>query len=206
MVTVVIRGGDPSGAPSPLGGAARFVADLEAWVAAAAADQGVQARRRERWLRTQAEEEATILGVLADLAERDQAVVVTTRADRRHRGAVALVGRDFALVLTEQRSTVLVQVAAIVQVRTTPGGAGVVGDRALRLEVGWADALRVLAADRPRILAIPSGGAPCGGELRSVGADVLTMRLEGDGSRAYLPIAAVDEIVIGDATVPETLI
>lgn len=203
----VIEGSDtgPGVPSSPLGGGARFVADLEAWVAAASADAGVDTRRRERWLRVQAEEEATVVGVLADLAERGHAIALATRAARRHRGWVRLVGEDFVVVVTEQRSTVLVRLDAIAHVRTTPGTPALAGDRILHLEVGWADAVRILAEERPTVLAVPSGGPPCHGELRGVGADVLTLRLEGDGSRVYLPLAAVDELVVGDATVPEAL-
>jgi len=206
MVAPVIEGSDtsPGTSPSgPLGGGARFVADLEAWLATATADSGVDGRRRERWLRVQAEEEATMVGVLADLAERIQPVAVATRAGHRHRGQLRLVGSDFVVLVTEQRTTVIVRLEAIAHVRTAPGAPAITGDRTLRLEVRWADALRVLAAERPTVQAVPSGGEPCRGELRGVGTDVLMLRLPSDRSRIYLPLAAVDEVVIADATVPD---
>jgi hypothetical protein len=195
---------DP-GAATPLGGSDRFVAALEAWVADGAADASVEGRRRERWLRVQADEEATVVGVLVDLAERGDRVSVATRSGRRHRGLVRLVGQDFVVLVTEQRSTVLVRVDAIAQVRTAPGSTPVTGDRALALDVGWSDALRVLAAEREVVLAVASGGEPCTGQLRAVGADVATLRLDGDGARAHLPLAAIDEIVVGDASVSDQL-
>jgi hypothetical protein len=188
---------------SPLGGASRLLAELESWVAAAAADAAVDDRRRARGLAAQAAEEASLAGVLLDLAERDALVVVVTASARQHRGAIVLVGRDLVVVATEPGGVALIRAGAIATVRTAPGSSPVTGDRTATLSVGWAEALGVLAADRPRVRIGLAGGETCRGELRSVGVDVATVRLDGDGARAYVALDAIDDVVVDDVRMTE---
>ena len=56
------------------------VEDLERWAADARARDAADSRVKERWLRAQAEEDATIAGVLLAMAERREMVVVATAA------------------------------------------------------------------------------------------------------------------------------
>jgi hypothetical protein len=188
---------------SPLGGASRLLAELEAWVAGASADAAVDDRRRARALAEQAAEEGTLVGVLVDLGERGSPVVVTTRGGRAHRGRVALVGRDLVVVVLEPRGVALVRTGAIGSVRTAPATTAVTGARTTHLEVGWVEALGVLAAERPRVQVGLAGGATAAGELRGVGADVVTLRLDGEGGRAYLPVGATDDVVVDDVGLAE---
>jgi hypothetical protein len=48
------------------------------------------------------------------------------------------------------------------------------------------------------VLALAGGDDPVAGALRSVGEDVVVVRMAGDGAgvTAYVPIAAVDEVVV----------
>jgi hypothetical protein len=182
-----------------------LLAELEAWVSAASADAAVDGRRRTRGLVAQAAEEANLAGVLLDLAERDARVVVATTSARQHRGAIVLVGLDVVVVATEPGGMALVRSGAIATVRTAPGSPAVMGDRAARLRVGWAEALAVLAADRPRVRIGLAGGATCTGELRSVGTDVATVRLDGDGARVYVALDAIADVVVDDVRMTEVL-
>jgi hypothetical protein len=188
---------------SALGGS-QFTARLEAWVAEAAADEALASRRRERWLKVQAGEEATLAGVLVDVAERGRPVVATTRTDRSHRGVLRLVGVDFCLLETDQRAAVFVGFAALAGVRQPPGETAVTGDRPLALGITLAEVLRLLAGERPRVLLV-SGTAATRGELRSVGADVVTLRLDGEAGSAYVALHAVDEVVVDDGSVAGVL-
>jgi hypothetical protein len=70
-------------------------ARLERWAADARIEAAARRRARERWLRQQAEEEATLAGVLIDLGEHGAEVVVHTRTGRVHRGLIGVVGADF---------------------------------------------------------------------------------------------------------------
>ncbi|MGZ0218089.1 MAG: hypothetical protein ACKVIY_03600, partial [Acidimicrobiales bacterium] len=74
------------------------LAALSRWVAEGSADQAARSRARQRWLERQAQEEATLIGSIIDLAERGQAITITTTAGGRHTGAVVAVGSDVAII------------------------------------------------------------------------------------------------------------
>ncbi|MDQ3293286.1 MAG: hypothetical protein M3527_02365, partial [Actinomycetota bacterium] len=76
-------GSDPSSADGQ-----DLLARLAAWAAAARVDEAAAARSRERWLRQAADEEAMVAGVLLDLAERADTVVVQGPGGRTPRGRV----------------------------------------------------------------------------------------------------------------------
>ena len=58
-------------------------------------DEAARARSRRRWLENAATEEATLGGVLLDLAERRRPVIVRTLAGHRVAGPIIAVGADF---------------------------------------------------------------------------------------------------------------
>jgi hypothetical protein len=182
-----------------------LLAELESWVATSSADAAVDGRRRSRGLAAQAAEEATLAGLLLDLAERGALVVITTTGGRQHRGAVVLVGQELVVVDTEPAGVALVRLDAVAGVRTAPGSVPVVGDRPPHLRVGWVEALAVLAVERPRVRAALAGGASWVGELRAVGVDVATIRLDGDAALTYLAVHAIEDVVLDDVGVTEIL-
>jgi hypothetical protein len=177
--------------PDVLGGGSGLAGRLERWAAEARVEDAARQRISERWLRQQAEEGASLLGVLSDLAERGTAVAVRTRAGRQHRGAVLAVGEDFVAV-----GGTLVALAAISSIRTLGGSA--VGDRPVRTRLRLAEVLAQLAAERERALIVPLDGEDAvAGSVRSVGVDVVVVRLDGpEPATAYVPIAAVGEVVL----------
>lgn len=177
------------GGPDLLSRLARFAAG-------AAADEAAAARARERWLRRAADEEATFAGVLLDLAERSAPVVVGGRAGRRHRGLLRAVGVDFCAVRTADGADVVLPFAGIASVRPEPRAEPPSGDRAVRVDVELAEALAVLAEERPRVLVVTLADADgVAGELRSVGRDVLVLRLDGPArAPAYVPLASLAEL------------
>ncbi|MGH9245744.1 MAG: hypothetical protein ACRD29_15785 [Acidimicrobiales bacterium] len=166
---------------------------LARWAAEARVDEASAARSRERWLRQQAEEEATTAGVLCDLAERSVPVVIETTAGRRHRAVVSAVAADF-VVLRGGRE-VLLDIGAVAAIRPEPGTAAPVGDRRVNVDLRLVDALTYLVGERPRVLVVTRSGESVAGVLRSVGRDVATIDLDGDAHAvAYLPVAAIGEI------------
>jgi len=183
--------------PDLLGrGGPDLLARLGEWVASAAVDEAAAARARERWLRRIAAEEATFAGVLLDLAERSAPVVVTGRGGRRHRGLLRAVGADFCGLRTPEGADVLLTYGGIASVRPEAGAEAVSGDRPVTIDVGIAEALAALTPDRPRVLVVTIADTDgMAGELRAVGADVLTLRFDGAGrSIVYVPIASVAEV------------
>jgi hypothetical protein len=173
-----------------------LTARLERWVAEARSADAAAARTRERWLRVQADESATFVGVLLDLAERGTPVVIHGRGGRRHRGAIAAVAADFCALRTSGGRDVLLTFLGIGSVRPDSRSPGPSGDRALHADLGLAEMLSVLAADRPRVLIVTTADAEgVAGELRSVGRDVVTVRLDGDPrAGAYVAITAIAEV------------
>lgn len=165
---------------------------------ARAADRG-GSRVRERWLRRQAEEGATLAGTLLDLAERGSAVAVRTTTGRVSHGAVVAVGTDFVVLRAEDRRDVCVRLAAVATVRPQVGERHVsaTGDRPAPLDLLLVEVLAGLAPDRPRVALVTSAGELIAGELIAVGADVVTLRLDGDRrTLCYVAATAVDEVVI----------
>jgi hypothetical protein len=188
---------EPRDAPRALGGV-DLSARLERWAADARVDEAARRRSRERWLRQQAEEAATLEGLLADLAERAAPVAVQTAAGHRHRGAVRSVGADF-VALEGARSAVLVASAAIVSVRTQPGVRPALGDRPAIGRNLLSEVLTGMAAEREPAVIVPRhGGDPVVGALMSVGRDVVAVRASGERpATVYVRLAAIGEVVLG---------
>jgi len=173
-----------------------LLTSLTKWAAEARIDEAAQQRIRERWLRQQAAEEATMAGILVDLAERDRPVLLRTVAGRTHRGLLAAVAVDFCAIRTAQDVDVLITFDGVSSLHTQPGDAPTTGARALTLDLMLHEALAELALDRPRVLVLCRGDQEgIAGELRSVGRDVLTLRLDGrPAPLAYVPLTSVVEV------------
>ena len=172
------------------------LAGLTRWVAEGRVDAAAAQRAKQRWLERQAGEEATVAGVLYDLAERGRPVSITTRAGRRVRGPVIAVGADFAILRGVSSGDVVVPFGALALVRPAPGDLAATGDRMGSMELVFAEALSELAAECPRVLA-SAGGDEIRGELRSVGFDVAAILLDGTRREtAHVAIAALDHLIV----------
>ena len=169
---------------------------LDRWAAEARADERVASRAREGFLRRTTSEDATVAGVLLDLAEQGGPVLLTLAGGRRHRGVVRAVGHDFVGLVTAQGAQVLAATSGLVSVRPEARSRAVAGDRPVALTVGLPEVLAVAAEEHPRVLVVAVGD-PDGlaGELRSVGRDVLVLRLDGvDRPTAYVPVPNLVEV------------
>lgn len=185
-----------SAAGGVLGGTDALARSLEQWAADAMVDEAARQRTRQRWLRIQAEEEASVLGALVDLAERGRSVVLDV-GDNRIRGAVVGIGADFLAVRSDRGQDVLVRTEAIEVVRAEPGVRAVVGDRATLVEVTLAAVVGPLAAERTEVVVRTRSGQVVRGELRSAGTDVVRLRADGDPpSPVWVPLDAIDLLVV----------
>ena len=165
----------------------RLLADLAAWDAA-------RSRQDEAWLRQQAEEEARFTGLALDLAEQADAVTVRTTTGRQHHGHVVAVAEDFLVMRPAGGAPVFLPYAAIVIVRPA-AASDTPSSRLPLLGMRLVHALAALSAERPRVSIVVHGGEATTGELRSVGVDVATLRLEG-GATVYVRVDAVAEVVL----------
>jgi hypothetical protein len=186
-------------------------ARLERWAADARVEAAARRRARERWLRQQAEEEATFAGVLIDLGEHGVEVALHTRTGRVHRGRVGVVGADFVGLLASVGSPglgggageeVLVALDSVTSVRMQAGARLVTGDRVLTSRLSLAEVIIALAAERERVvLVLADGGETVAGVLQSVGQDMVVVRLA-DGPpaarppTAYVALATIVEVVV----------
>jgi hypothetical protein len=167
-----------------------LVTDWQALLDEATAGEQASARGRERWLRRQATEEATLVGTLLDLAESAVRVSMWTGSDRRVDGVPVGVGPD-VVVLRDRGEHVAVRIAAITVVRPAPGQGAVAatGDRPAAMRVGFLDLLGHLAEGRPEVALVLDTGDTLAGTLLAVGADVLTVQVGGGSDLAYSSVA-----------------
>jgi len=160
------------------------------------AKDAAKARIRERALRASATTDATLAGIVVDLAERAETVSVRTTAGRSLTGRVLAVARD-AIALDAGADTTYVPLVAIAAVRTAAGRVEPSGSRPLPA-VSLAALLADLAPERPTVrVAVAGDPTFWRGELRAVGADTLTLRLAGDPpTTAYVPLDQLSELTV----------
>jgi hypothetical protein len=183
--------------PSDLpGDADALLSAFARWSAQARVGDEAASRSRERWLRQQATESATLAGTLLDLAE-GQAMVSVLSPQRRFSGRLVGAGKDFC-VLEEPGRVTVIALSRVIAVQPhlsagTPRPGAASGDRAVNLDITFCSALAALATDLAPVRVALVGTEVLVGELVSAGEDVITLRTPGTPPRpAYLPIAAVE--------------
>jgi hypothetical protein len=176
--------------------AADPLAALHAWIAEGQVDEAARARARQRWLERQAAEEATLAGVLVDLAERGRPVLVTTRGGHRLSGPVRAVGADFGVVRETRLGDVVFPIDRIGSIRAAPGDGLPAGTTPVTFGLTFGAGVTELAADRPHVV-VSAAGETHRGTLASAGADVITVLL--DAARretVHVATSAIDHLVI----------
>lgn len=177
-----------------------LLADLARWTADTRADVAARSRMRERWLRQQAEEDARFAGLALDLSEAGATVALRLTSGRTLHGRIATVARDFCVVRHDGGTATLLAFDAVATVRPEPGyrAGQAASERGAQVDATLADVLVGLAGERPRVRVVTEGGGDAlAGELRSVGADVATLRLDGDrGGTVYVHLCAVLEVTL----------
>lgn len=161
------------------------------------ADELVAARARERALARMVHEGAQLAGTLVDLAESGSTVVVRTESGRSHHGAIIEVGSDYCKLRADSGAQPLVRLSAVVSVRPHAGERQppATSDRAPARDHRLVEALGWVVEDRPRVMLVVRGGEVLAGQLRSVGSDVVTLRLDGEGGQGcYVAEAAITEV------------
>lgn len=144
----------------------------------AKADAQMQARIRERWLRRQAAESATLVGTLLDLAESGVGVSISSMGGRRHDGTIVGLGTD-VVVLADRGEHVAVRLSAVTLVRPHPGSAtGLAsGDRPAALDLGFIELLARVVDDEPEVAIAFVIGETAAGTLLAVGIDIVSLRV-----------------------------
>ena len=175
-------------------GGDELVAAFARWAADERINDAVRERSRERWLRQQALEDATLAGILTDLAERRSEVVVTTRT-RQVAGRLLGVANDFLVLEDRERAGVLVATGHLAGISPLAGDARFSdpsGDRSPPLSLNLLDALVMLAADRSPVRLGLTDGEVVLGDLMAVGRDVVTLRGPTRRANLYVPLGAIE--------------
>lgn len=173
-----------------------MLAAFARWAAEERVGVAAQARRKERWLRQQAAETATLAGLLVDLAER-RAQVTLTVGTRRVSGRLAGVGRDACAASEASGGAAIVALDHLVAVHVaSPGGRGAgseppSGRRPPQGPWGLVDALAALAAERSRVRLALASGELLTGDLLGAGEDVVTLRPSDTRLLVHVAIAAI---------------
>ncbi len=177
-----------------------FLADLARWTSEARVDEAARLRTRERWLRQQAVEEARFAGVALDLAERGGPVVARTTTGASLHGRIVAVARDFCVLRHHGGTPTFLPLCAIATLRPEPGQRAPEAASARRgpVEASLTDVLAGLVGERPRVrIVVEGGGETVAGELRAVGADVATVRLDGEPRHTvYVHLGALRELTL----------
>ena len=184
---------DDPGARHPADDPARSDPTLDAWVAEVRSDSAARDRSRVGALRAHAADDATLVGVLADLRERGATVVLRTVGGRNHRGEVLLVGPDAVVLRVGARDWLVTRLAAVASVRLI-GGDPVDGEGSVTSTSRFGRILAA-AAQPGEWLRTTVGGEVLGGAVVAITAEVAVLRLDG-GDLAYLNLDAVEEALL----------
>lgn len=171
------------------------VVGLSSWLADCQVDEAAAARARQRSLENQAAQEATIAGVVIDLAEQDLPVTLKTNAPQAFSGQIIAVGSDFVFVLDSERGEVVVPTQAITTITSAPTSRMVSGVRT-QSSVSLAEMLNDLVLEKARVT-IAVGADAVSGRLHSVGTDVVVVALSGaPQDMVYIAVAAIDHLLL----------
>ncbi len=170
---------------------------LDRWLGEVRVEEAARSRARVGALRSHASEDATVIGVLADLAERAATAVLTTTSARRHRGRVVVVGADAVVVEVGPDEWLVVRLAAVASVRMV-GGEPVHGEGSVTTTARFGRILARAAAPGDR-LRVVVGGEAIGGTVVSISAEVAVLNLDG-GDVCYVNLGAVEEVSLRAAS------
>ncbi len=172
---------------------------LERWVADLRSRDAAADRRRVGWLTRQAADEATLVGVLADLAERDRPVVIELTTGRHLRGQITLLSAEVCALHSSQGADLVVAVDAICAVRPLPGEVAVTGDRPAPSAATFAEAVSALCPPGTRVALWCLGGEAITGRVHSVGRDVMALVLDAGERWAYVALDSVVELSVAES-------
>lgn len=170
----------------------------EDWVGEIRADAARDHRRREHWLRRQAADDASLTGVLVDLAEQGHLVRVTTTGGGRHLGRVRGAGAE-VVVLESGRHRVVIAADAVSTVQAAPGEQTVTSPTGHRVgddPTTLGDLLSHAVGDAEEVTLVTRTGQVLVGELVAVGRDVVMVRPDRRTPVVYARLESLSEALL----------
>ena len=149
-------------------------------------------------MRRQAADDASLAGVLVDLAENGHQVRVTTEGGGTHQGRVRGAGRG-VVVLDCGRTRALVAVDAITTVQAVPGEHDVISPVGHRINddpTSLGELLSHAVGDGAEVTLVTRSGQVVSGELASVGRDVVMVRPDRRAPLVYARLESLSEALL----------
>jgi hypothetical protein len=165
--------------------------DLRQFLESAMADDAARSRAGVGALRERRSEDATLVGVLANLADLDDDVLVTTSTGHVRRGRVGLVGPGGAVLHTATNTICALRTGAIASVPSA-GGARIDGDGRTSTSLSW-PLLVATIAEVGDDVSVVVAGTSTRGRLRSLSRSVAVLDTV-DGGAVYVALDTVDEV------------
>jgi hypothetical protein len=166
---------------------------VDRWLSEIRVVEAARSRARVGALKAHAAEDATMVGVLADLAERGAPVMLSTVHGRRHRVEVLVVGPDAAVFALGTGESLVMRVTAIASLRLV-GGDPVHGEGSITTTSRFGRIL-ARAADPGDRLRLAVGGETVTGAVVALSAEVALLALE-SGALTYVSLDAVEEALV----------
>jgi hypothetical protein len=166
---------------------------VERWLAEVRVEEAARERSRLADLRALDAGEGTLAGVLVDLAERGDVVVVALRTGRRHRGRVRLVGPDAAMLALDTGQWSVLRLRAIASVRTVT--AGLVLGQGAPSSTSSFERLVTAVVEPGDLVVVAVGQDAVSGRVDAAGDDLVVLHLA-NGERAYASLRAADEVLL----------
>ena len=166
-------------------------------LAGARADDAARSRAAVGALRNLADEETTVPGVLADLADHGGRLRIDTRSACVS-GTVEALYRD-GVILRSGTATVLIRTEAIVAV-TCPGGHRFDGDERRTSTLPWVGLL-LECIEHDDTVTVAASDTAVRGRVRTIGRESLVLDTA-EGATVYVRTASIDVVTLGATRSP----
>jgi len=167
--------------------------DFEGWRASSAIAEAARSRRRTASWSLHGSADASLSGVLLDLAERGSEVVISLVNDHSHRGVVLAVASTWAMLRTNAGARVAMRLRAIAAIDCT-GQRSSFGERCAPITTGFVPMLDGTVEPGEQ-LTVWCGPQRLSGELVGLGDELMVLNVNASTLR-YVSIDAIDEVVI----------
>ena len=167
--------------------------ELEDWMAVSRTDEAARSRRRTAAWMEHGPVDASLTGVLVDLAERGAEVVVTLSGGRIHRGVVLEVASTWVLIRTGSGDRVVIRLRCAESIDCT-GLPNSFGERSASTTMGFVATLDQLV-DIGATITMRTAHQTTRGELRLLGEEIAIVAIDAMTMR-YVSMEAVDEVTI----------
>lgn len=166
---------------------------LDDWMATSRTDEAARNRRRTAAWREHGPVDASLAGVLLDLADRGTEVLLSLTGGRSHRVVIIEVAATWVLARTRADDCVLLRLRCVASLDCCALPLSF-GERSAPVTAGFVATLHRLA-EVGDVITMWSGAQTTSGELRVLGDEIAVVALDAATTR-YVSLDEVDEVII----------